>query len=110
AIGGSWAFLPYVLIGARRCVWRPGVASAALLMVALTLLMFAGHPETVLHAVFVGAIYGGFELARRGGPARPAPAIVSALAAGLIALLLSAIYLLPILDSAPQSGDYHFRR
>jgi membrane protein YfhO len=108
AIGGSWAFLPLVLLGVRRCVRQPGIASATLLMIALTLLLLAGHPETALHAVFVGSVYGLFELIRvRRDVIR---GIVSAVAAGVIALLLSAIYLLPILDAAPQSGDYQFRR
>ncbi|MDQ6802140.1 MAG: YfhO family protein [Acidobacteriota bacterium] len=108
AIGGSWAFLPLVLLGARRCVRQPGIASATLLMIALTLLVLAGHPETALHAVFVGGIYGLFELVRvRRDLAR---GILSAVAAGVIALLLTAIYLLPILDAAPQSGDYQYRR
>src|SRR5437868_4007706 len=90
AVGGSWALLPLVFLGARRCVWQPGVASAALLMIALTLLLLAGHPETALHAVFIGGIYGAFELARR--RQQIAAAIVSAVAAGVITLLLTAIY------------------
>ena len=108
AIGGSWAFLPIVLLGARRCVRQPGIASTTLLTISLTLLLLAGHPETALHAVFAGGAYGLFELIRvRRDVLR---GIVSAVAAGIIALLLSAIYLLPILDAAPQSGDYQFRR
>src|SRR6267378_5628777 len=94
AIGGSWAFLPIVLLGAKRCVRQPGIASSVLLMIGLTLLLLAGHPETALHAVFVGAVYGVFELIRvRRDVVR---AVVSAVAAGILALLLSAIYLLPI--------------
>jgi hypothetical protein len=108
SVGSSWAFLPLVLLGTRRCVRQPSIASAALLMIALTLLLFAGHPETVLHAVFIGGLYGLFELTRvrRGVVA----AIGLATAAGAIALLIAAIYLLPILDAAPQSGEYQFRR
>ncbi|HYS53323.1 MAG TPA: YfhO family protein, partial [Thermoanaerobaculia bacterium] len=108
AIGGSWAFLPLVLLGVRRSVRQPGIASAMLLMIALTLLLLAGHPETALHAVFVGGMYGVFELLHVGRTSvRP---IACALAAGVMALLLSAIYILPILESAPQSGDYQFRK
>jgi hypothetical protein len=108
AIGGSWTFLPLVLLGTRRCVRQPGVRSAVLLTVALTLLLLAGHPETALHAVFVGAIYGVFELARQ--RAHILPAIASAAAAGILALMLSAIYVLPIIDAAPDSGEYQFRK
>src|SRR5437764_3119933 len=64
AIGGSWALFPLVLLGTRRCVRAPSVRSAALLCVALVLLVLAGHPESVLHIVFVGGIYGLVELAR----------------------------------------------
>src|SRR5947209_2335408 len=96
AIGGAWSFLPLVLLGTRRCVREPGIRSAAILTVALTLLVLAGHPETALHAVFVGALYGVFELFRGKQVLRP---ILSALAAGAVALLLCAVYILPILEA-----------
>ncbi|PYQ48876.1 MAG: hypothetical protein DMF59_14805, partial [Acidobacteria bacterium] len=105
AIGGSWVFLPFVLLGVRRCVHERAIV---LLATALTVLLLAGHPETALHAVFIGGIYFIFEWLHVGrASARP---ILHALAAGVIALLLSAIYILPILESAPQSGDYQFRK
>ena len=102
AIGGAWSFLPLVLLGTRRCVRVPGIRSAVLLTVALTLLVLAGHPETALHAVAVGAVYGLAQI--------PKPrALASALAAGLIAFLLCAIYILPILEAAPQTMEHAFR-
>src|SRR5262245_45974648 len=74
SVGGAWSFLPLVLLGTRRCIRAPGVRSASTLAVALTLLVLAGHPETALHVVFVGAVYGLAQL--------PRPrAIASALAA-----------------------------
>src|SRR6266568_2301100 len=88
AIGSSWVFLPLVLLGTRRCVWHPSVTSAALLMIALTLLLVAGHPETAVHSIFVGGIYGIFELARR--REQLGKSIAAAFAAGVIALLLCA--------------------
>jgi hypothetical protein len=91
--GTSWVFLPLVLLGARRCVYKPGIASATLLMIALTLLLLAGHPETALHAVFAGCVYGLFELIRTHRDV--ARVVASATAAGIVALM-SAIYLLPI--------------
>jgi hypothetical protein len=102
SIGGSWSFLPLVLLGTHRCVRAPGVRSAAILTVALTLLLLAGHPETALHAVVVGAAYGLVLL--------PKPkAILAAFAAGILALLLCAIYILPILEAAPQTMEHAFR-
>jgi hypothetical protein len=133
AIGGAWSLFPFVLLGTRRCVRTPGVHSAAILTVALTLLVLAGHPETALHAVAAGAVYGLFELLftdrrRPGGwpggvpppkgaetaPGQPArtPAfrgVASALAAGVIAFLLCAIYILPIIEAAPQTMEHAFR-
>ena len=112
AIGGAWSFLPLVLLGTRRCVRAPGIRSAVLLTVALTLLVLAGHPETALHAVAVGAVYGVFELLQfipRSARRKLRNAILTALAAGLIALLLCAIYILPILEAAPQTMEHAFR-
>src|SRR5437588_1096171 len=145
AVGSAWAFLPLVLLGTRRCVRAPGLRSGALLTVALTLLVLAGHPETALHVVAVGAVYGVFELLMQFIPrlsaakerdqeshrAEEAPlsavvpvtsrfarrklqgnlraAILTALAAGVLALLICAIYILPILEAAPQTMEHAFR-
>ena len=107
AIGGAWALFPLVMLGTRRCVRAPSLRSAALLCAALVLLVLAGHPETVLHQVFVGGIYGIFELARvRRAAGR---AIAAALGAGIVALGLTAIYILPILEAAPQTNEHGFR-
>jgi Bacterial membrane protein YfhO len=132
SIGASWSFFPLVLLGTRRCVRSPGVRSTALLAVALTLLVLAGHPETAAHAVCVGVVYGLFEFIPRAArdhrnhraegtdgavvPLTPRFArrkllkpIAAALAAGAIALLLCAIYILPILEAAPQTMEHAFR-
>src|SRR5213075_2151308 len=106
AIGGAWAFLPLVLLGTHRCVRAPGVRSAALLTVALTLLVLAGHPETALHVVAVGAIYGLVQLLNVGRVLQP---VLTAFVAGVVALLLCAIYILPILEAAPQTMEHAFR-
>jgi len=102
SIGGSWALFPLVLLGTRRCVRAPGLRSIALLAAALTLLVLGGHPETAAHVVFAGALYGLAQLPRP-------KAIAAALAAGLIALALCAIYILPILEAAPQTMEHAFR-
>lgn len=104
----SWIYLPLVLLGTRLVVRRPDMRSGALLTAALTLLILAGHPETVLHVVATGVAYGIFELlkVRRQIGAR----IAAATASGVVALLLSAVYLLPFLDALPQSLSYDVRR
>src|SRR5256885_10737849 len=97
-IAASWALLPFVLFAVRR-------ANAALLTVAFTLLILAGHPESVLQVVFVGAAYGVFELVRR----KNFHSIGAALIAGIASLAICAIYLLPLLDAAPQTLEYEYR-
>jgi hypothetical protein len=107
SLGSSWALLPFVLFATRRSLHEPGVRSAAILTVVLTLLLLAGHPETAFHVVFCGAVYGLVELstARR----QIARVLITAAASGIVALLLSAIYLLPILEAAPQTMEQQFR-
>jgi hypothetical protein len=107
SLGSSWAYLPLVLFAARRCVHTPGIRSASILTAILTLLLLAGHPETAFHIVFCGALYGLVDLlAIRRDVAR---VLATAAAAGGIALLLSAIYLLPMFEAAPQTMEQQFR-
>ena len=95
----AWAYLPLVLFGVRRLV-RDG--RPAILIAGLVLVIFAGHPESVLHVVFAGVLYG---LALRPN----LRAIGLALGAGVVALLLTAVYLLPFAEAAPLTLDYKIR-
>jgi len=107
SLGASWAWLPFVFFATRRCVHEPGVRSASILMAVLTLLLLAGHPETAFHVVFCGALYGLVELiAIRRNASR---VLLAVAAAGVVALLLSAIYLLPMFEAAPQTMEQQFR-
>ena len=107
SFGLSWALLPLVLIAARRIVRAPGSASWALLTIALVLVILAGHPESVLHIVFVGCLFGAAELvAVRRNVVR---ALSTAFAAGAVALLLCAVFLLPFLEAIPQTAEYALR-
>jgi len=106
--GPAWATLPLILLATRRVIEAPSTRHAALLTTALALLVLAGHPETALHVVAIGCVYGVIELARRRtGLLRP---IAFALAAGALALAITAIYLLPLLEAAPQTIEYASRR
>ena len=98
----SWAFLPLVLFAVRSLVRD---ARMWLLIVALTLLIFAGHPESVLHIVAIGVVYGVFETIS----CRRWSAITRALVCGIAALGLAAIYLLPFAEAAPQSMHHYVR-
>ncbi len=103
-LGRAWAFLPFVLFAVRRIVHD---RRAGALLCAFVLLIVAGHPESVLHVAAAGAAYGVFELLRvRSDSLRT---IGLALGAGGVALLLTAIYLLPFFDAAPQTLEHHIR-
>ena len=105
-LGLSWAVFPLVLLGARRAVHEPSFRSFVILTTALALLIMAGHPESVLHVVILGAIYGAYELFF----VRNWRGLGVAVLAGAVALLLCAIYLLPYLEATPQTGEYAFRQ
>ena len=90
-LGVAWTGLPLVLLGVRR-------ASLPILTGAFTLLLLSGHPETALHVVFLSAAYALLMRSRR--------VIVNGVVAGLIALGLSAIFILPILEAAPQTMEH----
>ncbi|MEA2339488.1 MAG: hypothetical protein QOE82_3495 [Thermoanaerobaculia bacterium] len=106
-LGFAWALLPLVLFGVRRVVAMPSLRSAAILTSALTLEALAGHPETLLHVVTVGGAYGAYELLRRGR--EWGKALAYAIAAGIVALALSAIAILPLLEASPQTAEHRIR-
>ena len=80
-----------------------GLSSSGIDDEALTLCTLAGHPESLFLNVLVGCVYALFELVRnRISPWRP---IATALAAGLLAFALSAMFLLPLFEAFPQSAE-----
>src|SRR5205814_7077948 len=75
----------------------------ALLVIALTLLLLCGHPESSLHIIFLGSVYALFESrARR-------RAVAYALAAGATTFLLLAFFLLPMIDAMTQTREWLHR-
>lgn len=111
-LGRAWTFLPLILFSVRERRW-------SMLTAALTLLIVAGHPETVLHVVAVGVIYGITHLSvslclcgedrchHRG--TETLRTLGAAFFAGLTALGLTAIYLLPFAEAAPQTVEHSIR-
>ncbi|HEY2324727.1 MAG TPA: YfhO family protein [Thermoanaerobaculia bacterium] len=102
----SWSLLPLVLFAVSRVVreHRPG-----LLVIALTVLVLAGHPETMLHVVALGIAWGIFEAAsvwRRQSCRRSLGGIALACGAGIITLLLTAIFLLPFAEAVKQTEEW----
>lgn len=106
--GRSWTVLPFILLAVRRVIRMRDLSATLLLTIAFVLLIVFGHPETMLHVVTIGAIYGIFELLPIWRESlRPT---LLAISAGIIALLLTAITLLPFIDALPWSFDYRIRQ
>lgn len=104
-MGQTWAWCPLLLLAVRRVVERPSPASAALLTFAFTMILYAGHPESAVLCVFMALLFGLFELVR----ARSARPALYAAGAGIAALLLSAVHLLPFLEALGASAETRFR-
>jgi len=123
----AWAFLPLIFFAVRLVVREAGLRGGVILTMALTLLILAGHPESLLHVTVVGVVYGFFEMvfpgsagvppavlefkvaqARQAGRLRSQGAIAAA--SGVIALLLTAIFLLPFLEASQQTVEIYARR
>jgi hypothetical protein len=105
AHGNAIALLPLVMLGARRVALHPGVRATALLAGALVLITLCGHPETTLHVVVLACAYLVFSARERLGLV-----IASGLGAGVIALLLTAFFLAPMIEAIPQTREYLHRR
>ncbi|HSM50533.1 MAG TPA: hypothetical protein VLA75_03955, partial [Thermoanaerobaculia bacterium] len=104
-LGVTVAWLPLVVLGGRRVVREPGTRSALLLAVVLLCVLLAGHPESALHLVAVGALWAGVEWLLA-PPRRPGAALAAGIGAGLLALALAAVYLLPILEALPETLEH----
>lgn len=108
AIGPAVAPFPLLLLGLRRVARLPGAASVGLLVAALLLGLAGGHPETFFHGLTGGAAYFLWEILG-GRPRRVARPVGGALLAGLLAILIGAPILLPLLDALPKTAVFHER-
>jgi hypothetical protein len=100
-MSATWAWCPLLLVAVRRVIATPNVRTGALLTFVFTALLYSSHPESAVLSILLGLLY-----AIRKMPLR---AIATALAAGAVALLLSAIQLLPFLEAMPQSAEHAHR-
>ncbi|HEY0159541.1 MAG TPA: YfhO family protein [Thermoanaerobaculia bacterium] len=105
-LGRAWALLPLVLLGVRFVVRETNVRAAVLLTTSFVLLLVTGHPETSLHVCVLGAAYGLYELLST----RRWKAAGLAVLCGAIALLLTAILLLPFFSAVPHTQEHYFRQ
>ena len=104
-LGRVWMFLPLVLLAVRMVVRETDLRAAVLLTASLVLTIFAGHPESILHISFAGGIYGVYELFLT----KRWRAILMAAICGVLALLLTAVALLPFFSVAPHTVEYRIR-
>lgn len=109
-LGRAWALLPLVLIGVRLLVRESSVRGAVALTAGFVLVIFAGHPETVLHVVTIGAIYGIYEVIVGWTGLRTALRPIGlAVVCGVLALLLTAVSLLPFAAVAGETYEHLIR-
>ncbi|HEY0590192.1 MAG TPA: YfhO family protein [Thermoanaerobaculia bacterium] len=108
-LGATFRWTPLVFLGVRRLVRERDAKATVVLALAFALMILAGHPESVLHVVAVGAIYGIWELLA----VRP-PGIVKvvlrSVVAGTLAIAATAIFMLPILEALPQTAQHALRQ
>ena len=57
----AWTYFPLVLLATRRIAREPNARNGALLCIVLALMLVAGYPESALHIVILGTIYGAFD-------------------------------------------------
>jgi hypothetical protein len=104
-LGRAWAVFPLVLVGVRLVVHETSVRATVVMTSAFVAILIVGHPESSLHIVFVGVAYGALEVFST----RRFKAILLAALCGVLALLLTAIALLPFFEAAPQTMEYMIR-
>lgn len=88
-------FLPWLMLA----IYRFSVAGSA---IAVALLLFGGHPESVLHIAFLAVPFAIREILRRDRPER-LPMLWRLVAGAVIGALLSGPVILPFLELLPLS-------
>jgi hypothetical protein len=105
----SVAPFPLLLLGLVRLAGGGGDRRAVGLTTAsLVLSVVAGHPETLFFSVVASGVFFLAELFRTPSGRRLRPVLL-ALFAGILALGLSAVVLLPILEALPQTLQHALR-
>ena len=110
ALGISTAILPMVLCGVQETISGPRRRGSVVLTAAFVWLLLAGHPETAVHVVFVAGLFALYELWTLRSRRDLGRAVGGGVAAGVAALLLCALYLLPIVEVLPQSHEHAARK
>ncbi|MGE5414305.1 MAG: YfhO family protein, partial [Syntrophomonadaceae bacterium] len=108
SVGGALAPFPLLLLGLSRLARDADRRAAALTVVALVLIVTAGHPEGLLFAVSGAGVWFLFELALA-ERARRLRALRLSLLSGALALGLTAVQLLPLAEIVPKTWEHAFR-
>ena len=99
---------PLLLLGLGRLARDADRRAVAITVVALVLMVLAGHPEALLFGVSGAGIYFLFLLGWA-GTGRRARALGLSLGAGAIALGLCAVVLLPLAEALPRTWERYAR-
>jgi hypothetical protein len=101
-----FGILPAVAAGLRR-IARSEAGGFPLAVASMTLMVLGGHPESMLHVVAAAGFLFLFDLA---GQKRKASRVGLAVAAGALALGLTAVAVLPFREALAATIDAPFRR
>jgi len=107
--GAAAAALPLLVMGLRRIAHRQNRSGTGLAILAICVILAAGHPETSLHAIaaagfyFLILLFGQARGHRLGAAAR-------ATAAGVLGLMLMAVTIVPFLEVLPHTLEYSLRK
>ncbi|HEX8171255.1 MAG TPA: YfhO family protein [Thermoanaerobaculia bacterium] len=107
-------WMPLVLLGVRRTLRdsareeRLTLRGPIILTIAFLMMLLNGHPESALHIVAIGLLWAAGELWVLRGRGLVRSAILGT-GAGIAALLISAIYFLPIVEALPHTHEHWFR-
>ena len=104
----SVAPFPLLLLGLVRLAGGGGARAVGLTTAALVLCVVAGHPETLFFSVVAAGVFFLAELLTA-SPGRRLPPVRLAIAAGALALGLTAVVLLPFLEALPQTVQHSLR-
>lgn len=102
------AAFPLLLLGLARLVRDADGRAVALTVLALFLLITPGHPEMLVYAIAGGGVYFLFLLFSAGRGRRLRPLLLS-LAAGALALGLTAVQLVPLAEALPHTWEHGLR-
>jgi len=106
------AAAPWILAALLALIRRPGARPAVALAAAGAVGVFAGHPETLLHVLMFGLllVLALSSMTLRAATARAGRMAVWGAASALVAGLLAAPLLLPLVENLTVSAEWTLRR